>query len=301
MGKIYISGADTLSITDPAPLAVPPDSLSGEKLSTWKFKNAPGATDKGKWNAKTVYAIADCTHKPQAKDSDPDKGDWVANDGLPEVTKTAGKVGNADHAEAEARISFSADAPVADGAGFKVDGKITSRNQVWLDCDGTPWAKSESNGVMSIKGGRVSGARLVEGADTSDVKIKNKRVMGLGGECTTEKQVKSDHSGPIWIELEELETGIIVTEQIFDLTVSTDDFGTVNWDSTGIVLEAPDDGSSSVSMSGGFNSSWIVGGFGQFSAELSGGGFAATGEFGSLPWSLTYDGGMVVRAEVDGG
>jgi hypothetical protein len=103
--------------------------------------------------------------------------------------------------------------------------------------------------------------------------------------------------GPVRLTLFEAETGSTVSQDLYSYQANTNFLGTLSFGSSaGILLQAPSDGRSSVSLSGGATSTWVTTGPGFFSASLANGVFRTSGLLDSLPWVLTFDGSDVVGA-----
>jgi hypothetical protein len=265
----------------------------------WLFAGNPKATDIGKYKLNLI-ALAVDNHIYDLNTAIGGPVNWNIINGLPFVKKET-KAGEVPHPNSVIEIDFKATAPIQllNLNIFEIDGFIhTSGNANTVPPNpgnhGPQAAGYTNTGNMEIPSGTVTGASLISGQRI----IPQPQFMGKGpvGFGVTGKGIIRD---PIIISLDEIETGIIINEELFSLEATFNQSAEVSWDSiNGIIIKAPIDGASSVSIYGGTNSSWVTSGPGLFSLTLSNGIFSTSGALNSTYWNLTFDGTNVVGAKL---
>lgn len=279
--------------------------IEATKEIDWNFWGKPAENQTGtfKWNLR---ATAKDMHIDTTKSENGDSS-WTLTTGLPKKAKTTGLVGdgpnNPNCPFAQADIDFKATVPFPTDAAQRIwtitgtiHTKVEGASAVMGSGEhGAQTAKASSNGKMTISSGIVSGIEVRVGNKLKKTfkKIKFTNSVPFG---TTTKPRWHD---PTFIVLHEIETGDSVIERLFDLTIETTMNGNCSWDTLdGIVLDVPSDGASSATISGGFNSPWIISAPDTFFVSLANGEFVAAGSLEGLPWTFTYDGPDIVGAEL---
>lgn len=270
------------------------------KTVTWEFKQEPAATDKGSYTYKLkVYGKdVDVSVSPKALQNSA-AVEWILQASLPLVALTQ-STETAPHPEGEAEVDLSAMAPVFDNVRnvWSITGVVRGAVEIDKGSHKGPHASAFSRGKLRIKSGRVMGADLLDDEGKVKVRPRNNFYNGFAPLTVSTKNAGYFHD-PVELELLEVETGTITTEQIFSFDMDLSGVAEVTWDdATGIMLDAPLDGTSSIAISGGFASSWITASPGMFSASLMGGQFSTSGALDGLPWQLTLSGVNVIRAEL---
>ena len=290
-------------------------NFDARKSINWTFKTAPAAAAKGKFNCR-VYAYANDEHLPIApnpkipgdtgypvsgsatcdeeRKANPAFGTWTLSEGATGegLSVRAGKI---PHPDAQSEANFFTD-DLKEDNGLKsftgwidIEGQAAIPDKNQLKNHKGSKADAQAFGQMVVQGGIGLGSTIRQGqkVDTSKSKYIGKSSLrgGVG-------RVRD----PISIVLEDVLSGESVTEQLYSLDIDFGGVSELSWTETGIRLQADPDGSSAVSISGGFDSDWIVGGPWLFSASLGSGVFETTGAFDSLPWALTMSDSSVVSA-----
>lgn len=292
------------SLSEPALAA----RVDATKIVTWIFQKQPAAEDAGifSWNFADSIAKDDHINKPAPAPTFGD-GTWRLRDGLtPATQRTTEQLGGVPAGEPSARADafFSAAAvgPLADL--FVVNGQMNTVVQVFsvpINPGGhkNQVVKAVVKAKMQIKSGTVSGVILTQPGAKVTILDATKYEKGEGTVPLGLESQKGKWSDPISIELKEIETGRVITEQLFNIIMDGEANGEWSWDDIeGIVLDVPNDGLSFASITGGFNSSWITSSPGLFSVSLADGVFSTSGSLDGLPWDLTYEGSDVVRAHL---
>lgn len=281
-------------------------TVDAKKEVTWSLRKAPTAEATGSYEYDVQAVASDC----HLKDSDHVKGDksWILVNGLLPVTRTTGKQGGAPHPEAEAFLTFDAGLPYKpEGDDWQIDSSIRSFASAEKPvADGTHQKASShasARGRVVIGSARVDGASLKIG--DRKVKVKPsasfvKGIIGIGG--GVRKNGTRWFRDPVHVSVLEEETGTIWEEELLRIVFESTGYGELTVDDTsGIVMEAPMDGLSSVRIDSDAVSSWVTNSSGAMSASLRDGEFVTGGALAGLPWILTESGGDVIRAELPAG
>jgi len=190
--------------------------------------------------------------------------------------------------------TFIAD-PDTNTAKVTVEMEVRGRTDLPTDTDTHkhPQATAFSEVNMRVPSGVAGKATITE--NKQKVEVKNNFV---GGRSTFHRRTSEAKArDPISIELLDLDTGDLFTEELFSIDWSVTGDALLEFDTDlGIVLDVPADGFSNASFAGGFHSDWIVVPMEPFAVSLADGVFSATGAFAGLGWMLTLDGSDVVRA-----
>ena len=293
----------------PVSAVVQPKDYHVQKYVTWQFAEQPAADAEGviEWN---IVAFAQDAIEPGEPMRVKHEKKWNLHVGLPSETKeTETILDRFEHPWARARVTFEAGDAEEIGEIWQVTGMIkldleAEKRDPGFDPQEAR-AGAEAPTRMVIKSGTVTGLSLKDPDAT-----KNKIVPGNAGKFkkgdvgVTGRTGGVGYKDPVKVKLVEIETGRVVAfEELFRFEVECVIAGELTWDdTTGIVLEAPYDGISSVCVQGVFPSSWVDSSSGDFYARLGPGGFYADGPLADLPWSFTYDWlDRVVKAEVGPG
>jgi len=262
---------------------------------TWKYRNSTmrETIPVGHYSL-SAERFAICGDGEDLKCSTKD-GNWMPQDGQPLVkTDPPDKVA-VEHAEAEAWASVKAGKPKAVGGGnYALTGEIAYATAARTrSCPiAASYAKGIASAVAWLTLGSVDSCDARGGSVTVGKGQKGDVTNWVEGSKKTNWNVKD----PISLELYEIETGLLFSEELFSLEISgqsLDGQGPADmvWDETGITLSSTIDGQ--VLVNGRSDSDWLVDPIGQFGAEIINGEFVATGAWAGLDWQLTYDESMV--------
>lgn len=253
------------------------------KTVTWTLDKAPAPGDAGKY---TWDLVAKAQGAPPAAlvtktaSSGATPGIWVAATGLGNTAKQTDEAVSGT-AKAQAKIDFTAGAPVAGPGGTtQITTSIHINNTATVP-DKT-FANAWAKGTMTIPGGIITGVVITQPGKkaTTSPKLIGKNVAGFNGD-------KATWSDPITVSIFDAVTQNLVYSQDIG-SIDADALGTggFKWDSTGIELTATDDGHSSASISISQSAGLLTGA--GFSGTVSWDGWAlhATGILAALPWQI---------------